>query len=560
MAPLAHLPSLRSASLHAPKGLSFAAYALLAVLYALVGPALYQTSGEPLATATAHYSRLGATTKLDSATERRDPLQLQAALTDCAELMAADASFAASATAGRFDISRQLLRAMHDATAQLDAAADLADSGEASRAVASFTAALNRAAAPFAAEPAGPAGDFLPLLGAPVLRRHAGTLRVLLAKLGEAKSGDADFSAREEAERAADAAERTAAHAESMLPPDVEPVQTKLPPWYMPSFLPSVCALLLLLAHSLLHLGAHWNSGFRCLLYFHPTTQLRPGSHVLASPLAHRGKQEIVPVTPGDGGRLFIVFHKQKYECLGPEAAAAGGGYSDAAGAPGTAATGDKEADTAGGLVGLGGGACGAIVPVRCPVAEPLASYVESGGLSAARAEAAMRLYGKNEARCCPAQSPPHSPLRALNICPTLVFLFGIMIPKRELQPGGRIGFVFSGVCRWQACIRDLWVPWELQGLRAAGGAARARGRLKRGGAKENGRLRIFLFPVAPLLHLLSPDSPIRFTLVHFGRPLLLHLCAVLDPAAHVRRSVSRADLEPDCRLPDLLLGALDAR
>jgi hypothetical protein len=383
MGRLAHPSSLRSATLHAPKGLSFAAYALLAALYALVGQQLYRTSGEPLATAIAHHARIDSATKLDSASERRDLLQLQAALTDCAELLSTDATFAASATAGRLDISRQLLRAMRDVTAQLDAAADLADSGEASLAVASLTAALDRAAAPFAAEPAGFAEGLPPLLGAPELRRSAGALRLLVAKLS-----DADPIARAEAERAAGAAERAAGHAESLLAPDVEPLQTKLPPWYMPSFVPCACAVLLLLTHSLMHLGAHWSSGVRCRMYFHPTTQLRPGAHVLVAPLAHRGKPEIVPVTAGDGGRLFVVFHRQKYECLGVEAAATG--------------------QIGGELVGLEAGACGAIIPVRCPVAEPLRSYAESCGLSADGAAAALKLYGKNEV--C---APPHLGLAA---------------------------------------------------------------------------------------------------------------------------------------------------
>ena len=369
--------TLRGASLQRPLGLSWVLWAVVAMGYAAVGAQLRATAGEPLATALAHQRRREAEAALGLAYERRQLLPLQAALTDCAELAERDERFKASLTADRLNLARELLARIGSVTEELDVAAEVAATDRPSPAIAAFVGALERGTALFGPEPPVTPGDGAPLLGVAKLRAAADILLSLIERTS-------NESVREAARRASARAKDAAARAEAALTPEMDPPDVKLPPWYMPSFGPCVAGVALVICHMLVHLCAHWSSWFRCLLYFHPTSQLKVGSFVLVSPFQHRGKPEIVPVTADDGGRLFIVFQRQKYECF--DAATLVHLQSDKLG--------ECDADV---QRGLKNGACGAIIPVQCPLAEPLGKYASSRGLSVAAATVAERLYGKNE-------------------------------------------------------------------------------------------------------------------------------------------------------------------
>lgn len=59
-------------------------------------------------------------------------------------------------------------------------------------------------------------------------------------------------------------AEAAAAEAEAAVVPELEPLDVKLPPWYMPSFGPCISLVAVLVATALLLLGSHWSTAHSC--------------------------------------------------------------------------------------------------------------------------------------------------------------------------------------------------------------------------------------------------------------------------------------------------------
>ena len=116
MATLAPPPSLTKITVHAPGGLAYAVYVILALLYALVAQKLVNTSGEPYVTAMMQLDRIEATRQLRKGLEERSLLSLQAGLTKAADLQSFNGTL--------FDEGRGLLRSLRKRLDELTTAVE----------------------------------------------------------------------------------------------------------------------------------------------------------------------------------------------------------------------------------------------------------------------------------------------------------------------------------------------------------------------------------------------------------------------------------------------------
>ena len=341
-------PELLRATVHAPRGLSYVVYAVLAVFYAVVGQKMVASIGEPYRTAVAQLDRIEATHQLVEGLEKRSLLQLQDGLTKAADI--------ADFNATLFHDGRALLRALRKRMENLTAAVEAAEVGP-------LRAALERAIE-------------LHADGRPIIDRFH--MKSAAKKLQELQKRELDVA--ETAGAAAVAAHGEVAAELSGLYGRVkealelsrgadeietveEPAEKKLPSKHMPSFSACLYAFLLALATALFFLGCHWSVPFRALMYFHPTSSIREGTLLQVTPPRHRGKAAIVPVRVSSRGLLHFEYQRQVYEV--------------------------RVDDPPRGTVG-------AVRPLLCPTAEPLRTYSAAEGLSSRDVDLASELHGKN--------------------------------------------------------------------------------------------------------------------------------------------------------------------
>ena len=318
-----HCPGISKIEALGKGGLSLGVYAVLAVLYAVVGRQMLATVGEPYQTAMNQQVRIEATLMLFDGLETRNIMQLQAGLTKAAELptfnetlfadgrsllgglrqrmealtaaveaaepealgQALDRSIELHAD-GRPYVDRYHLRLAakklnaivqaQDAAAATPKAKAKAEAA-AEAAAAAAAASGNAAAAAAAPEPGPVEAGFLPLF------------ERVKAALQLGRGSDDEYEAEEEPER-------------------------KLPSKYLPSFFTCFTFVLVVLLSCLVKLAAFWSVEIRARMYFHPRGMVDAAALLKLVPPKHRGKPEVVPIKCASDGRLLFTFQRQQYE------------------------------------------------------------------------------------------------------------------------------------------------------------------------------------------------------------------------------------------------------
>ncbi|CAE7362565.1 SPF1 [Symbiodinium natans] len=144
--------------------------------------------------------------------------------------------------------------------------------------------------------------------------------------------------------------------------------QEQLPSEWAPNPWASASLFATISLHVFFHLLCHWKVGFRAFTLFQPARKVREGFYVQVTPLPHRGRPALVPLTFCETTlRLTFIFQRQHYECLDP-----GEGGTDP----------DEEV--------------GEVRLTPCPVNEPLAQYLEATGLGNDDAEHLKTRFGDN--------------------------------------------------------------------------------------------------------------------------------------------------------------------
>ena len=185
--------------------------------------------------------------------------------------------------------------------------------------------------------------------------------------------------------------------------PEEEAASRPLPSPYLPNAWASAFLFAVICCHVLFHLLCRWIKWFEASALYGSASTVQPGCSALVVPHAHRGRAAICRVRTLQGSastslRCGFEFQRQLYEFLTAEEVAA----EPATAAARQAGTGEASADDAnsntaddGALVGLGS-ANGGVRPIKCPITEPLASYVSSTGISQDDVESLVAVYGKN--------------------------------------------------------------------------------------------------------------------------------------------------------------------
>ena len=152
-----------------------------------------------------------------------------------------------------------------------------------------------------------------------------------------------------------------------------------LPHEWLPSALACVCLFFAMTSHALFYLLCHWSVSFRAKVFFSPATKVAAGCHVHFVPMAHKGKQALVPLARSPRtGELTCEFQRQRYSHKSAD-----------------------DAKTAAAAVGLAldgpTAAADAIVLVRGYERRPRKEIAGGKGLATADAAAAAReSYGPN--------------------------------------------------------------------------------------------------------------------------------------------------------------------
>ena len=91
-------------------------------------------------------------------------------------------------------------------------------------------------------------------------------------------------------------------------------VARPLPHEWLPSALACVCLFFAMTSHALFYLLCHWSVSFRAKVFFSPATKVAAGCHVHFVPMAHKGKQALVPLARSPRtGELTCEFQRQRY-------------------------------------------------------------------------------------------------------------------------------------------------------------------------------------------------------------------------------------------------------
>ena len=337
-------------------GASYGVYAVLAVLYALVGRQLIATVGEPYRTAMAQQDRIEASRLLIEGSDARNLISLQSGLTKAADIPTVNASL--------FDDSRALLRGLRPRMEALTAAFEVAKPDE-------LATALGGAIELHS--------DGRPFVDRYHIRQAAKKLQQMVRAQDKAAAGADDGAGAAAAAAASDASaskpepgpaeaavtplfERVTAALELARGSEEEAVveeeeERKLPHEWMPSFVACLLAFVVVLLSALVRLAAYWSVEVRALMYFHGRATADEGALLKLVPPRHRGKPEIVPVKRATDGRLLFKFQRQQYELLADEAAAR---------------------------------------PLLCPTELPLAEYAAAEGLGEREVTRRRELYGAN--------------------------------------------------------------------------------------------------------------------------------------------------------------------
>mmetsp|Transcript_91496 Transcript_91496/g.261977 ORF Transcript_91496/g.261977 Transcript_91496/m.261977 type:complete len:1471 (+) Transcript_91496:72-4484(+) len=153
-------------------------------------------------------------------------------------------------------------------------------------------------------------------------------------------------------------------HALNGTKPEDMPPQDVLPTTWAPNAWASAGLFGTLSLHALFYLLCHWKVKFRAAALFSPATSVREGCYVQITPHAHRGKAAMVPIWLSDASvRLGFSFQRQRYEYHEPE--------------------GDEEV--------------GEVQLVKCPVDNPVASYLKGTGLRADQLDELKEQFGDNQ-------------------------------------------------------------------------------------------------------------------------------------------------------------------
>ena len=352
---LANPPSVHRVHVHAPRGISYLVFAVLAVAHALVGQWVFSTVGEPYRQTLMQNERIQATTSLIEGAETRNLLMLQSGLTRAAELPTFNETL--------FDDAKSLHQQLRK---RLDTLKEAVSAGE-----------------------AGPLADALETAielhgdGRPIVDRHH--LRAAAKRLQEvekkAKGKDGGSSELEPLYARIKAAIELSRDTEETGDSRLEEEEKKLPSQYLPSFWACLALFGCLLALVLTHMSCHWSVAFKALMYYHPTSSLEVGSFVRVVPLPHRGTAEIVPLQRSSAGRLFFLHQRQKFEVLAA-------GDEDPAS--------DEAVPSEFGIGGRVHRCVGLCRPILCPIERPLAEYVASSGLSIKQVASQEEEFGKN--------------------------------------------------------------------------------------------------------------------------------------------------------------------
>ena len=330
-------------------GASYGVYAVLAVLYALVGRQLVATVGEPYRTAMAQRDKIEASRLLIDGADARNLIALQGGLTKAADIPTVNASL--------FDDSRVLLRGLRPRMEALTAAFEVAKPDElatalggaielhtdgrpfvdryhirqAAKKLLQMVRAQDNATAPAAAAATDAAAAAKPEPG-PAEAAAAPLFERVTAALELARGSEEEAEVEAEEER-------------------------KLPHAWMPSFVTCLLAFVVVLLSALVRLSTHWSVEARALMFYHGRASADEGALLKLVPPRHRGKPEIVPVARASDGRLLFKFQRQQYELLADEAAAR---------------------------------------PLLCPTELPLSEYAAADGLGAREVTARRELFGAN--------------------------------------------------------------------------------------------------------------------------------------------------------------------
>ena len=335
--------SLARVSSHGRGGLSYFAYALLFVLYAVVGRWMVSTVGEPRATAVAQLARIDATRLLHDGAARRNLLALQEGLSKAADVEPFNETL--------FDSSRVLLRGLRQRLEKLTEAVEAGPGA----ATAPLEAALDAAIELHS--------DGVPYVDRYHIRSAAKRLqereKAAAASLGEKKAAALGASLEPLYARVAAALELGKESGNATAADDDADDEKKLPGAYLPAFWPCLAAFGAAIATALFFLSTHWSTDFRAAMFYHPKRAVAAGTFLKVNPAKHRGKAAIVVARQTSRGRLVFVFQRQTYEVVTD-----GAGYR--------------------------------VEPLGCPTALPLASYASAPGLTSSDAKGGVELFGSN--------------------------------------------------------------------------------------------------------------------------------------------------------------------
>lgn len=146
--------------------------------------------------------------------------------------------------------------------------------------------------------------------------------------------------------------------------------QEPLPSEWAPNPWASAALFATLSLHAFFFLLCHWKVSFRASVLFQPARAVREGCYVQVTPHAHKGQPGMVPLVHSESTlRLGFVFQRQRFEYWEP-----GDGGVDAS------------------------AEVGEVRISRCPVDEPLSTYLEAVGLrNQDDAEELKERYGDNQ-------------------------------------------------------------------------------------------------------------------------------------------------------------------
>eukprot|EP00930_Biecheleria_cincta_P038547 TRINITY_DN26478_c0_g1_i1.p1 TRINITY_DN26478_c0_g1~~TRINITY_DN26478_c0_g1_i1.p1 ORF type:complete len:1488 (+),score=365.22 TRINITY_DN26478_c0_g1_i1:27-4466(+) len=146
--------------------------------------------------------------------------------------------------------------------------------------------------------------------------------------------------------------------------------QEPLPSEWAPNPWASASLFATLSLHAFFHLLCHWKVSFRASVLFQPARSVREGYYVQVTPHPHKGQPAMVPLVHSESTlRLGFVFQRMRFEYWEP-----GDGGVDAS----------EEV--------------GEVRVSRCPVDEPLSTYLEAAGLrNQDEAEELKERYGDNQ-------------------------------------------------------------------------------------------------------------------------------------------------------------------